>query len=75
MEITEDMLCAGGREGQDACQVHLPSSHHHHVQGDSGGPLTVEVGGRHTLVGAVSWGIGCARVAALVCLALALGLL
>lgn len=44
--ITAAMLCAGFPQGgHDACQ------------GDSGGPLTI--GG--TLVGAVSWGNGCAR--------------
>lgn len=47
--ITTDMLCAGGVEGKDACG------------GDSGGPFTVEESGKHTLVGAVSFGIGCAR--------------
>ena len=34
------------------------------LQGDSGGPFTVadSGSGAHTLVGAVSFGIGCARV-------------
>ena len=34
------------------------------IQGDSGGPFTVadSQSGAHTLVGAVSFGVGCARV-------------
>ena len=47
--IGDQMLCAIS-PGKDSCQ------------GDSGGPLTVEENGRHTLVGVVSFGFGCAKV-------------
>merc|ERR1712180_79556 len=41
------MLCAGGLANKDACG------------GDSGGPLTVEMEGKHSLAGVVSFGNGC----------------
>ena len=47
--LTDNMVCGIGNR-QSACF------------GDSGGPFTVEVGGQHILVGAVSWGLGCGRV-------------
>ena len=48
-QLTDNMVCGIGNR-QSACY------------GDSGGPFTVEVGGQHILVGAVSWGPYCARV-------------
>ncbi|RHY99911.1 hypothetical protein DYB35_011760 [Aphanomyces astaci] len=47
--VETNMLCCGGKEGEDSCQ------------GDSGGPLTAEIGGSEKLVGVVSWGLKCAE--------------
>lgn len=48
--ISDSMLCAGGKKGEDACQ------------GDSGGPMVVLRGEKQpVLTGVVSWGRGCAR--------------
>jgi len=49
--ITDSMICAGklGEGGVDTCQ------------GDSGGPMVMNVGGKYTVLGVVSFSYGCAR--------------
>lgn len=47
-KVNENMICAGGREGEDACV------------GDSGGPLMVQAGNCEAICGVVSFGKKCA---------------
>uniref|UniRef100_A0A146M9E3 Phenoloxidase-activating factor 2 n=1 Tax=Lygus hesperus TaxID=30085 RepID=A0A146M9E3_LYGHE len=42
-------ICAGGEEGKDACK------------GDGGGPMVCERHGVWSVVGVVSWGVGCGQ--------------
>ncbi|XP_035958197.1 tissue-type plasminogen activator [Halichoerus grypus] len=54
--ITSNMLCAGDtRSGGDQANLHDA------CQGDSGGPLVCMKDNRMTLVGIISWGIGCGQ--------------
>uniref|UniRef100_A0A8D2BQS0 Plasminogen activator n=1 Tax=Sus scrofa TaxID=9823 RepID=A0A8D2BQS0_PIG len=54
--ITNNMLCAGDtRSGGDNANLHDA------CQGDSGGPLVCMKGNHMTLVGVISWGLGCGQ--------------
>uniref|UniRef100_A0A8I3MYN3 Plasminogen activator n=1 Tax=Canis lupus familiaris TaxID=9615 RepID=A0A8I3MYN3_CANLF len=54
--ITNNMLCAGDtRSGGNQANLHDA------CQGDSGGPLVCMKDNRMTLVGIISWGIGCGQ--------------
>ena len=59
------MLCAGGELNKDACQVYFVRTElalNTQTKVDSGGPLTVDLNGKHVLIGVVSWGHGCGEV-------------
>ena len=59
------MLCAGGELNKDACQVYFCKKRFSvktQTKVDSGGPLTVDLNGKHVLIGVVSWGQGCGEV-------------
>ncbi|XP_047627748.1 tissue-type plasminogen activator isoform X3 [Phacochoerus africanus] len=54
--ITNNMLCAGDtRSGGDHANLHDA------CQGDSGGPLVCMKDNHMTLVGVISWGLGCGQ--------------
>nr|XP_023486540.1 tissue-type plasminogen activator isoform X1 [Equus caballus] len=54
--ITDNMLCAGDtRTGGNQANLHDA------CQGDSGGPLVCMQDNHMTLVGIISWGLGCGR--------------
>ncbi|XP_048186395.1 tissue-type plasminogen activator [Perognathus longimembris pacificus] len=54
--VTVNMLCAGDtRSGGSQAMLHDA------CQGDSGGPLVCEKDKRMTLVGIISWGLGCGQ--------------
>uniref|UniRef100_A0A2I3NIJ7 Plasminogen activator n=1 Tax=Papio anubis TaxID=9555 RepID=A0A2I3NIJ7_PAPAN len=54
--VTDNMLCAGDtRSGGPQANLHDA------CQGDSGGPLVCLNDGRMTLVGIISWGLGCGQ--------------
>uniref|UniRef100_A0A2K5EP10 Plasminogen activator n=1 Tax=Aotus nancymaae TaxID=37293 RepID=A0A2K5EP10_AOTNA len=54
--VTNNMLCAGDtRSGGPQANLHDA------CQGDSGGPLVCSKDGRMTLVGIISWGLGCGQ--------------
>uniref|UniRef100_A0A5F9CES8 Tissue-type plasminogen activator n=1 Tax=Oryctolagus cuniculus TaxID=9986 RepID=A0A5F9CES8_RABIT len=54
--VTGNMLCAGDTRSGGA-QVNL----HDACQGDSGGPLVCMTDGHMTLIGIISWGLGCGQ--------------